>query len=48
MENVLVNPHSASTSDRENERLVDLFCDNLLRYVNGQPLRNVLRPQLFY
>jgi len=48
MENVLINPHSASTSDRENERLTDLFCDNLLRFVNGQPLRNVLRPQLYY
>ncbi|MEP7357543.1 MAG: oligopeptide/dipeptide ABC transporter ATP-binding protein, partial [Anaerolineales bacterium] len=44
MENVLVNPHSASTSDRENERLTDLFCDNLQRFVNGQPLRNVLQP----
>ena len=48
MDNVLVNPHSGSTSDRENERLADLFCDNLQRFVNGQPLRNVLRPQLYY
>ena len=48
MENVLVNPHSASTSDRENERLTELFCDNLQRFVNGRPLRNVLRPQRFY
>ncbi len=48
MENVLVNSHSASTSDRENERLTDLFCDNLRRFVNGQPLRNVLRPELYY
>jgi phosphoglycerate dehydrogenase-like enzyme len=48
MDNVLVNPHSGSTSDRENERLTDLFCDNLHRFVTGQPLRNVLRPELFY
>lgn len=48
MDNVLINPHSASTSDRENERLTDLFCDNLQRFVNGQPLRNVLKPELFY
>ena len=48
MENVLVNPHSASTSDRENERLTDLFCDNLKRFVNGQPLRNVLQPERYY
>jgi glyoxylate/hydroxypyruvate reductase A len=48
MENVLVNPHSASTSDRENERLTALFCDNLQRFLNGQALQNVLNPQLYY
>ena len=42
MPNVLVSPHSASTSDRENSRLTDLFCDNLRRYLAGEPLRNVL------
>ncbi len=48
MENVLVSPHSASTSDRENERLTDLFCDNLHRFLAGQPLRNVLDTRLYY
>ena len=48
MENVLVSPHSASTSDRENERLTDLFCDNLRRFLDSQPLRNVLNPDLYY
>ncbi len=48
MSNVLVSPHSASTSDRENERLTDLFCDNLRRFLDGQPLHNVLNPQLYY
>jgi phosphoglycerate dehydrogenase-like enzyme len=48
MENVLVSPHSASTSGRENERLTDLFCDNLRRFLDGQPLRNVLDTQLYY
>jgi phosphoglycerate dehydrogenase-like enzyme len=41
MPNVLVNPHSASTADSENAKLTDLFCENLLRYVAGQPLLNV-------
>lgn len=41
--NVLVSPHSASTSDRENARLTELFIDNLGRYLAGTPLRNVLR-----
>jgi glyoxylate/hydroxypyruvate reductase A len=42
MPNVLVTPHSMSTACDENVRLTDLFCDNLRRYVNGKPLRNVV------
>ncbi len=48
MPNVLVSPHSASTSDRENARLTALFCDNLRRYLAGQPLRNVLDTERLY
>ena len=46
--NVIVTPHSASTSDRENQRLTDLFMDNLRRYLDGSPLRNVLNVELMY
>jgi phosphoglycerate dehydrogenase-like enzyme len=42
MPNVLVSPHSASTSDRENRRLTQLFCENLRRFLSGDPLINVL------
>jgi len=42
MPNVLVSPHSGSTSDRENRRIVDLFCENLGRWRAGEPLRNQL------
>ena len=38
---VLVTPHSMSTACGENEALVELFCDNLRRYLTGAPLRNV-------
>lgn len=48
MSNVLVSPHSASTSDRENERIVELFCDNLRRFLDGQPLRNQLDIERMY
>lgn len=41
MPNVLITAHSASTVDRENERLLDLFCENLRRFENGHPLLNV-------
>jgi phosphoglycerate dehydrogenase-like enzyme len=40
MPNVLITPHSMSTASTENEWLTDLFCDNLRRYLNGEPLRN--------
>jgi phosphoglycerate dehydrogenase-like enzyme len=48
MPNVLVSPHSASTSDRENARIVDLFCENLRRFLGGAPLRNVLDVERMY
>jgi glyoxylate/hydroxypyruvate reductase len=48
MANVLICPHSASTSDRENERITELFCDNLRRYLAGVPLRNVLDVERLY
>ncbi|GAB4123473.1 MAG: D-2-hydroxyacid dehydrogenase [Roseiflexaceae bacterium] len=46
--NVLVSPHSGSTTDRENGRLVALYCENLRRYLAGEPLRNVLDTTLLY
>jgi glyoxylate/hydroxypyruvate reductase len=41
MRNVLISPHSASTVDRENAALTDIFCDNLRRWLDDSPLRNV-------
>jgi len=41
--NVLITAHSASTVDRENARLTDLFCENLRRFIAGEPLLNLLR-----
>jgi phosphoglycerate dehydrogenase-like enzyme len=41
MPNVLVSPHSSSTVVAENGLIVDLFLDNLRRYLAGEPLRNV-------
>jgi glyoxylate/hydroxypyruvate reductase len=41
MDNVIVSPHSASTLADENEVLADLFIDNLGRYLDGRPRRNV-------
>jgi glyoxylate/hydroxypyruvate reductase A len=48
MPNVLVSPHSASTSAHENRRIADLFCQNLRRFLDDAPLQNVLDTQLLY
>ncbi|MER7133077.1 D-2-hydroxyacid dehydrogenase [Streptosporangium saharense] len=41
MDNVVVSPHSASTVDTENRAITELFADNLRRWLDGRPLRNV-------
>ena len=48
MPNVIVSPHSASTADSENWKLTDLLCENLRRYLDKQPLRNVLDKKKLY
>lgn len=39
---VLISPHTAALTVDEDERIVELFCDNLARFVRGEPLRNVV------
>ena len=46
--NVLITPHSMSTAVGENELLVELFRDNLRRYLDGRPLRNLVDKQRGY
>jgi len=48
MDNVIIFPHSASTSSGENVRQVDLFIDNLRRYLDGRPLKNVFDYERLY
>lgn len=43
MEQVLITPHCSGRSLEANaDRRIDIFLDNLKRYMNGQPLRNVV------
>lgn len=46
--NVLISPHSAAASGLENERIVDLFIQNLGRYLDDESLINRLRPGHLY
>ena len=40
MANVIISPHSASTVQQENDRLVNLFIENVHRYLDGRSLIN--------
>ncbi len=48
MPNVLVSPHRAGDHEGWEADVVALFVDNLLRYVTGEPLRNVVDIELGY
>jgi phosphoglycerate dehydrogenase-like enzyme len=43
MPGVLITPHSAGTTVLSRTRAVEMFGDNLRRYVAGEPLRNEVR-----
>jgi phosphoglycerate dehydrogenase-like enzyme len=45
---VLVTPHVSSNSDDDRHGGVDVFCENLRAYLDGQPLRNVIDWQRGY
>lgn len=42
MPNVIITPHVAGASPETRARSVHLFCDNLARYIAGQPLLNTV------
>jgi phosphoglycerate dehydrogenase-like enzyme len=44
LSNVLISPHTAGLSVRENERVVDGFIENLRRYLTGTELLNRVNP----
>ena len=46
--NVILTPHTAWSSTRVLDRSIDLFCDNLVRFSRGEPLRNVVDPAAGY
>ena len=49
IDNVIVSPHSTdNVPGLTNRLLTDLFCDNLRRYLAGEPLVNMLDHQLLY
>ncbi len=46
--NVWITPHISYASPRTRERMIDLFFENLRRYLNGEPLLNVVDKEAGY
>jgi len=42
LDNVYLSPHSAALDDYEDDRICDLFLDNLDRYLRDEPLTNLI------
>jgi phosphoglycerate dehydrogenase-like enzyme len=48
MNNVIITPHIAGLRVHYNDRIVDLFSENLRRYLNGEPLLNLVERERGY
>jgi phosphoglycerate dehydrogenase-like enzyme len=48
LDNVLMTPHTSGDIEGYLDRVYDIFEDNLRRFLAGEPLRNVVHPELGY
>lgn len=48
MENVIITPHVSGASHAYLDRAIPFFCENLRRYLDGAPMRNVVDPARGY
>jgi phosphoglycerate dehydrogenase-like enzyme len=48
LDNVIVSPHTAALSVKENERVVERFAENLRRYLAGEDLLGRVDTTVFY
>ncbi|MGC9399891.1 MAG: D-2-hydroxyacid dehydrogenase [Anaerolineae bacterium] len=48
LDNVLITPHYAGSTPHYVERFMDIFLDNLRRFREGEPLRNLVDKELGY
>lgn len=46
--NLIITPHVAGQGARRIDRMTDLLCENLTRYLAGRPLRNLVDKRLGY
>ena len=45
---VIITPHCSSVFEGWERRAAEMFCDNLARWIDGQPLANVVDPKRGY
>lgn len=45
---LIITPHTSWSSGRVLDRSIELFCENLQRYREGRPLRNLVDPEAGY
>ncbi|HXH22198.1 MAG TPA: D-2-hydroxyacid dehydrogenase [Dehalococcoidia bacterium] len=48
LDNVILSPHISGGTEIYNKRATAIFCDNLRRFLAGQPLMNVVDPERGY
>jgi phosphoglycerate dehydrogenase-like enzyme len=48
MPNVIITPHNAAFFVRQADKSTSLFCENLRRYLKGEPLLNLITPDKGY
>ena len=48
MPTVVIAPHTAALNSAEDRRIAELFAENLRRFLDGQPLLNVMDTKDFY
>ena len=46
LDNVIITPHAAGGSQHRPRRTVEFFCQNLKRYFNKEPLKNLVDKRL--
>lgn len=42
LDNLIITPHVSGVSNHFLDDMIDLFCENLARYIDGKPLHNVV------
>ena len=42
LSNVILSPHTSGATNKRGEHVLDMFCDNLKRYLAGDQLYNIV------